>query len=81
MNGFIKQHKAYQYAVQVVNNEIISGKFVKIQCQRFLQDVEDENCKYFIDEKELTLITNLTKLINMSTGLKVGIPDSSVAIT
>lgn len=74
MNSLIKSHKAYQYAVQVVNNEIISGKFVKIQCQKFLDDVNDENCKYFIDENELQLITNLTKLINMSTGLRVGIP-------
>ena len=74
MYEILKNHKAYKYATQVVNEEIVSGKYIKIQCQRFLDDLENEECKYFIDEDDLTLITNLTKLINMSTGLKVGIP-------
>ena len=74
MNDIIRDHKAYKYAVDVVSGKIISGKYIIIQCKKFLDDIDDENCKYFIDERELTLITNLTKLINMSTGLKVGIP-------
>lgn len=74
VSNILQNHKAYKYALEVVNDEIISGKYIKIQCQRFLDDINNENCKYFIDEKDLTLITNLTKLINMSTGLKVGIP-------
>ena len=70
----IKNHKAYKYAQKVVNNEIVSGKYIKIACESFLNDVDDnENCKYFIDISELDKITNLTKLINMATGLKVGV--------
>lgn len=71
----IRKHKAYVYAKKVVNNEIISGKYVKKVCKLFLNDVDNnQNCKYFIDTEELVKITNLTKLINMATGLKVGTP-------
>lgn len=70
----IKKHKAYEYAVRVVNKEEIAGKYVIKACQKFLDDIDNPDCKYFIKESELKLITNLTKLINMATGLKVGIP-------
>jgi phage terminase large subunit-like protein len=69
----ILNHKAYQYAQDVVEGRIISAKYIKKACQNFLKDVHDPNCKYKIDEKQLELITGLTKLINMATGLKVGI--------
>ena len=69
----IKEHKAYLYAKDVVDNKIIAGKYVKKACVKFLADVNNPKCKYFIKESELDLITNLTKLINMATGLKVGI--------
>lgn len=69
----IKEHKAYLYAKDVVDNKIIAGKYVKKACAKFLADVNNSKCKYFIKESELELITNLTKLINMATGLKVGI--------
>lgn len=69
----IKEHKAYEYALRVVNGEEIAGKYIIKACQRFLDDIDNPECKYFIKESELKLITNLTKLINMATGLKVGI--------
>ena len=41
----------------------------------FLDDVHNpDECKYFLDTNDLVKITNLTKLINMATGLKVGTP-------
>ena len=70
----IREHKAYKYAKAVSNNEIIAGKYVKIACEKFLNDVDNnDDSKYFLDTDELTKITNLTKLINMATGLKVGV--------
>ena len=74
VSNYVKQHAAYQYAVEVTENKVISGKYIKKACKQFLDDLEDPNSKYFIDEKELEKITNLTKLINMATGLKAGTP-------
>lgn len=74
--NYLKQHKAYKYAVDVVNNNIkynnksiTQAKYVIKQCQKFIDDLKN-NDKYFFDEKELDKITNLTKLINMGDGLK-----------
>ena len=70
----IRNHKSYIYAKQVVNNEIIAGKYIKKACARFLEDVDNnDNCKFFLNTADLIKITNLTKLINMATGLKVGV--------
>jgi len=69
----ILNHKAYIYAKDVAEGKFVSAKYIKIACQNFLDDVHNPDCKYKIDEKQLELITNLTKLINMATGLKVGI--------
>lgn len=70
----IREHKSYKYAKDVVENKIISGKYVKKACENFIRDVEEnDNCKYFLNTKDLVKITRLTKLINMASGLKVGI--------
>ncbi|GAB6612864.1 MULTISPECIES: terminase large subunit [Bacillus] len=68
----ILDHKSYQYAKDVVDGKIVSAKYIKKACQNFIDDIQDHNCKYFIDEEKLSLITNLTKLINMADGLRVG---------
>lgn len=70
----IFNHPSYKYATDVVNNNIISAKYIKKACQNFINDINNPDCKYMIDEKQLNLITGLTKLINMSTGLRVGMP-------
>ena len=70
----IKDHPAYQYALDVVNGEIIAGKYIIKECKKFLKDIDDPDCKYFIDEDEMEKITNLTKLINMSAGPAAGKP-------
>lgn len=70
----IEDHPAYKYAVDCINKDNDNvGKYVKKACQRFLDDINNPDCKYFIDESQLELITNLTKLINMATGLKAGV--------
>lgn len=74
ISDYIKQHKAYEYAIEVTEGKVIANKYIKIVCQNFLDDLNNSDCDYFIDEKELRKITNLTKLINMASGLKAGTP-------
>lgn len=74
VSDYVKEHAAYRYAVQVTEEQIIAGKYIKIACQKFLDECHNPDSKYFIDEKELKKITNLTKLINMATGLLAGTP-------
>lgn len=68
----IKNHVAYQYALSVVNEEVITGKYIKKECKKFLKDIEDPDCKFFIDVEEVNKITMLTKLINMASGPAAG---------
>ena len=68
----ILNHKAYQYAKDVCDDKIVSAKYIKIACQQFLDELNQPNSKYEIDEKKLNIITGLTKHINMATGLRVG---------
>lgn len=74
VSSYIKDHAAYQYALQVTEKHIIAGKYVIKACQQFLDELNNEDSKYFIDENELKKITDLTKLINMASGLKAGTP-------
>ncbi|MEK5205247.1 terminase TerL endonuclease subunit [Bacillus sp. FSL R10-2789] len=72
VSSYLKEHAAYQYAVRVTEGQIIAGKYIIKSCQRFLDELNDPDSKYFIDEAELKKITGLTKLINMATGLLAG---------
>ena len=66
VSNTIKNNKAYQYALWCVddNNEIV-GKYIKKQCQDFLDCVNDENSDYYINEKELKAIEGFLRLINI----------------
>lgn len=74
LSSYIENHPAYQYAMKVVSNEIIAGKYIIKTCQKFLDEYNDESSLYYLDENDLKKITNLTKLINMASGLKAGTP-------
>lgn len=74
VSDYIKKHASYQYAQDVVQNKIIAGKYIKKACKKFLDELENPDSKYFLDEKDIKIITNLTKLINMATGLLAGKP-------
>ena len=63
---------AFTYAKQVVNKEIKAPKYVIKQCKEFIKIADGKHKKYFIDIKEVALIQNATKLMNMASGLKVG---------
>lgn len=74
ISSYIKEHAAYQYALDVVEGRIIAGKYIKKSCSKFISELHNPKSKYFLDEKDLEKITNLTKLINMATGLLAGTP-------
>jgi phage terminase large subunit-like protein len=73
VSSYIEEHAAYRYAVQVSEKQIIAGKYIVKACNQFLEEYNNPDSKYFIDEKELKKITGLTKLINMATGLSAGV--------
>ena len=68
----IENHKSYRYALNVTSGEINAPKYVKIQCQLFLDIANDKNDKYIIDESKVKMIDNLLKLMNMAKGLNAG---------
>ena len=69
----IINHPSYQYALSVVNEEVISGKYIKKECDKFLYELENDDSKYFFDVDMLETLDALTKLINMADGMKEGI--------
>lgn len=63
-NSVIMNSPAYKYAIECVdvnNNKV--GKYVKKQCQEFLNSINSD--EYYIDEKELLAIEGFLKLINI----------------
>lgn len=67
-----KTNSAIAYAQDVVDKKIKAPKYIIKQCQEFLDIVENKSDKYFLDIKEVKLIENATKLMNMASGLAVG---------
>lgn len=72
VSSYTKEHPAYRYALNVDEKKVVAGGYIKKACKNFLADIEDPDCKYYLDEDDLIKITNLTKLINMASGLKAG---------
>src|SRR5699024_12731135 len=69
----IVNHPSYQYALSVVNEDVISGRYIKKECSKFLDELENEESKYFFDIEMLETLDDLTKLINMADGMKEGV--------
>jgi len=70
-----KATKGYQYALDVVNEEIPADKYIVIMCQNFLRDVqsiENDDFDYFLDLNYFTRVTKLLKLMKMGSGLSQG---------
>lgn len=78
----LKRTVAYQYAVDVVEDNItVNGqsftqaKYIKKQCQKFLDDLESSNeddYPYYFDEDVMIQIMQLCRYINMGDGFLVG---------
>lgn len=73
IDNYIVEHPSYQYALSVVNDEIISGKYIKKECQKFLEDIENDDSPYYLDVDTMEMIDDLTSLMNMADGMNIGI--------
>ena len=64
MVTILKESKAYQYAADCVREDNVNvGKYVKKQCQEFLDCVNSD--KYYIDERSLKITEGFLQLINI----------------
>lgn len=83
----IKSHPSYVYAKKIVKDEIeppklyyerngkrkfISPKYVKKQCKIFLDIADDKDTKYIINEKRISKIDKICKILVMAKGIKTG---------
>lgn len=68
----IKAHASYQYALDVVEEREIANKYVKIQCQKYIDELENPDSKYWFDAYMLDNIDIMTDFIKMPSGIKQG---------
>lgn len=77
MRDKFKSHPAYTYAIDVVNHKFPVNKDILIVCENFIKDfdnVDNDDFEFFLDLKFVNVITGMTKLINMASGIKEGQP-------
>lgn len=68
---------AHQYALDVVNGKILSGKYTQLACQRHLDDLKKQDTKrfpYFYDEEEGQIILDFFSVLRHSKGEWAGEP-------
>ena len=80
-------HPSYIYARRIVNDEIkapklyyelngerkiVSPKYVKKQCQIFLDIADGKDDKFILNSKRITKIDKICKILVMAKGIKVG---------
>ena len=66
--------KAIQYANDVLDGKEITNKYIKKQCQLFLDDLErqhEDSFAYYVDSDEISKVVGLLSLLNFATGLNV----------
>lgn len=68
----MKSHPSYKYANGVVNGKIIAPKYVKMQCQLFIDICNGKDKKYCINEKRVNKIDKIAKVLKMAKGIRAG---------
>lgn len=84
----MKHHPSYIYAYQVVNDEIevpelyyinndnekvfVEPKYVKKQCQIFLDTCDEKDGKYLVNRKRVNKIDKISKVLKMARGISAG---------
>lgn len=68
----MRLHPSYKYANGVVNGKIIAPKYVKMQCQLFIDICDGKDKKYCINEKRVNKIDKIAKVLKMAKGIKAG---------
>lgn len=64
--------RALRYAERISDGSIKSNPYVKLQCDKFLKDLDQGVNGFLMDLKELEKIDNILKLVNFATGSRRG---------
>lgn len=66
------KERALRYAKEVLSGEEVAPEEVKIQCQWFLSDLENQDSmEFYFDDQEVEQIEQYLKLLNFATGIGV----------
>lgn len=66
------EHPAEKYAQNVIEGRIRAPKYVKIQCEKFLEIAQEKSEKYTINRKLLNKIYKILKVLKMAKGPQTG---------
>ena len=64
----------YKYAVDVTRGKIVTNKWIRAECERYIARLDGSDDDIYFDYGESKIIYNLLKLINYSTGFYAGQP-------
>lgn len=74
----IKKTQAYIYALEIVQGKVKAGRYVKLSCQRFLDDLErqenDPEFEWYFDLKTYNFIMTFQNFFKFADGIKAGQP-------
>lgn len=65
-------NEAEKYARDIVDEKILSNKYVKLECKRFLDRLYDKNFDYKFNYAKVEKINKTLALLNFATGFKTG---------
>ena len=68
----MNNHPSYKYANNVINDKVIAPKYVKKQCEIFVNICNGKDSKYCINEKRVKKIDKIAKVLKMAKGMKAG---------
>ena len=68
-----RSHKAYRYAIDVVQGKVVAPRYVRTQCEEWLKIAEGKDENYKVSEHKVALIEDLLGLMNMPKGFSVGL--------
>lgn len=66
---------AYKYAKKVVDREIIAGKYIILECERFISDLEkqfDDDFEWKFDTRIYEFIVSFQQLFTFADGINSG---------
>lgn len=72
---YYKDTVAYKYAKKVVDREIVAGKYIILECERFLKDLEhqeDEGFEWKFDMATYDFIISFQNLFTFADGINSG---------
>lgn len=72
----LREHQSYKYAKDVVEGRILTNIWIKKECKRFLEMIDNTKSKfykkYFVDIYTVKTISGIVKLTNFATGEYAG---------